>query len=89
MLATFIAVVLTQTISRPVSDLERGMGAVADGDFSYRLAFRADRADEFGRLAESFQTMSSQLAQLDHVSETSLVRKVVVRTRGQVPPVGE
>lgn len=30
-----------------------------------------------------------QLAQLDHVSETSLVRKVVVQTRGQVPPVGE
>ena len=67
LLATLIATVLTQTISRPVSDLERGMGAVADGDFSYRLSFRSERADEFGRLAESFQAMSSQLAQLDRM----------------------
>ena len=30
-----------------------------------------------------------QVAQLDHISETTQVRAVVVRVRDQVPPVGE
>src|SRR5438552_2453031 len=37
LLATAIAVWLTLSISRPVRDLERGMRAVASGDFAYRL----------------------------------------------------
>src|SRR4051812_1102733 len=37
-LAGLIAIWLTATISRPVRDLESGMQAVADGDFSYHLS---------------------------------------------------
>ena len=66
-LAGLIAIWLTTTISRPVRDLERGMEAVADGDFSYRLAVEPIRHDEFGRLAESYQTMVQQLKQLDQL----------------------
>ena len=66
-LALIISVVLWRIISRPVSDLEHGMAAVADGNFSYRLRVSPRRRDEFGRLAESFQSMAQQLLQLDRL----------------------
>jgi signal transduction histidine kinase len=64
LLATLIALWLTRSISHPVHDLEKGMKAVADGDFTHRLVMET-RKDEFGRLAESYQRMTSQLAELD------------------------
>ena len=66
-LAAAIAVWLTRTISRPVRDLERGMQAVANGDFSHRLGESCDRSDEFGRLASGFASMAGQLAELDRM----------------------
>jgi signal transduction histidine kinase len=66
-LAGLIAIWLTTTISQPVRDLESGMEAVAGGDFSYRLSIEPKRHDEFGRLAESYQTMAQQLKQLDQL----------------------
>lgn len=65
LLAALIAIWLTRSISRPVYDLEKGMKAVADGDFTHRLPTIENRHDEFGRLAESYQRMTSQLAELD------------------------
>jgi signal transduction histidine kinase len=65
LLSTLIAIWLTRSISRPVFDLERGMKAVADGDFTQRLPLVERRNDEFGRLAGSYQRMTSQLAELD------------------------
>jgi len=41
------------------------MKAVADGDFTHRVPMSETRHDEFGRLAESYQRMTSQLAELD------------------------
>ena len=64
-LAGIIAVGLTRSVSHPVRDLERGMAAVAGGDFAHRLAIPPGGDDEFGRLAQSFQAMSNQLAELD------------------------
>jgi signal transduction histidine kinase len=64
-IATLIALWLTRSISDPVGALERGMRAVADGEFDHPLALSSDRRDEFGRLAESFRLMSRQLADLD------------------------
>jgi len=63
--AAVVAVRLTASISRPVSELERGMRDVADGEFGTKLSISPDRQDEFGRLAASFQAMSQQLAELD------------------------
>ena len=60
-----VGVWLTRSISRPVDDLERGMRAVADGDFDYRLSVAPSHRDEFGRLAVSFRSMADQLAELD------------------------
>jgi signal transduction histidine kinase len=63
--AALIAYRLTQQVSRPVYELERGMRAVADGEFGTRLGISPSRSDEFGRLAASFDEMSRQLAQAD------------------------
>jgi signal transduction histidine kinase len=65
LIALLIAIWLTRSISRPVHDLEKGMRAVADGDFTHRLPMAESRSDEFGRLAGSYQRMASQLAELD------------------------
>jgi signal transduction histidine kinase len=64
-LAAVIALWLTRSISRPVTALEEGMRAVADGELGHKLAYGTDRGDEFGRLAVSFREMSRQLAELD------------------------
>lgn len=63
--ALAIAIWLLRAISRPVRELERGMGQIAGGEFEHRLAISPSRRDEFGRLAASFQTMARQLAELD------------------------
>ena len=65
LMAALIALWLTRSISRPVTALEEGMRAVADGELDHKLAYRTDRRDEFGRLAISFREMSRQLAELD------------------------
>jgi signal transduction histidine kinase len=65
LLAALVSLWLARSISRPVSALEQGMRAVADGDLDHRLGYRPNRRDEFGRLAMSFQDMSRQLAELD------------------------
>jgi signal transduction histidine kinase len=64
-LAAVISLWLTRSISRPVTALEEGMRAVADGELDHSLAYGTDRRDEFGRLAISFREMSRQLAELD------------------------
>ena len=60
-----IAIWLTRSVSRPIRELKRGMAAVADGDFEHRLVISRTRDDEFGQLAASFDSMATQLAQLD------------------------
>lgn len=67
LLAAGIAIMITRSISRPVRELQHGMQAVADGDFSHQIAVRPDRADEFGQLAGSYQVMAQQLADLDRL----------------------
>lgn len=62
-----IAFFLARSISQPVAELERGMRTVADGEFDHVLSLNASRADEFGRLAVSFKTMTTQLGELDRM----------------------
>ena len=64
-IATMIGIWLMRSINGPVRALEKGMRAVAEGDLAHRLDLSPNRQDEFGRLAESFRTMSTQLAELD------------------------
>ena len=64
-LAAVIAFWLLRAIGRPVREMERGMFAISEGEFDYRLAISPQRQDEFGRLAASFRSMASQLKELD------------------------
>jgi signal transduction histidine kinase len=65
LIGAVIAYRLTRSISGPVLDLREGMRAVADGDLNYQLSFPAERTDEFGQLARSFEEMQLQLGELD------------------------
>jgi len=67
LLAAGVAILITRSVSRPVRELQRGMQAVADGDFSHRIAVTPERGDEFGQLAASYQVMAHQLADLDRL----------------------
>ncbi len=65
--AALLAYWLARSISRPVYELDRGMRAVAEGDFSVPLEYSSKRKDEFGRLSASYASMATQLAELDRM----------------------
>lgn len=65
--AALLAFFLARSISRPVYELDRGMRAVAEGDFSVPLEYSSKRKDEFGRLSASYASMAAQLAELDRM----------------------
>src|SRR5205814_6790531 len=67
LIALVIAIWLLRSISRPVFELERGMQAIAGGDLSHQLSLPPNEETEFGRLAASYQTMASQLAELERL----------------------
>ena len=64
-LAAGIGFWLTRFIIKPVSALEAGMQAVADGQLDYKLKYDTTQDHEFGHLARSFDDMARQLAELD------------------------
>jgi signal transduction histidine kinase len=66
-LAVLIGLWLTQSVSSPIDELESGMRAVAEGDFGHPLNIGASRRDEFGRLAASYNSMATQLRELDRL----------------------
>ena len=67
LIALGIGIWLLKSISGPVSELERGMHAIAEGDLTHQLALSPDRAGEFGRLAASYQRMAQQLGELERL----------------------
>jgi signal transduction histidine kinase len=63
LLATAAASLLVWRFTRPVRDLSRATQRVAAGDFSFRVP-GADRRDEIGRLAATFNEMVAQLGRM-------------------------
>jgi signal transduction histidine kinase len=65
--AALIGVMAARSITRPIFQLRRTMGAVAEGDFDVpeNLDFR--RSDEIGDLSRSFGWMTQQLQRLDQM----------------------
>ena len=59
LVAALISWVVSQTISRPISDMQRSARLFADGDFSHKLYVPDSR--EIGDLAESMNLMAQQL----------------------------
>jgi signal transduction histidine kinase len=66
-LALLISLWLARSIGRPVSELDHGMRAVAEGQFDFPLNLNGNGRDEFGRLARSFRSMATQLTELDRL----------------------
>jgi signal transduction histidine kinase len=66
-LAFAIGFWLLRSITRPIYELERGMHAIAEGDLGHQLALPKNEGTEFGRLAESYQAMARQLAELERL----------------------
>ena len=67
LIALVIGIWLLRSISRPVSELERGMHAIAEGDLSHQLGLSTTQKGEFGRLAASYQRMARQLGELERL----------------------
>ncbi len=67
LLVLLIGIWLMRSISRPIYDLERGMHAIAEGDFSHKLSVVPNEETEFGRLAASYQTMAKKLSELERL----------------------
>ena len=63
LLAFIAAAVLVWRFTRPVRELSQATQRVAAGDFSFRVP-GADRRDEVGRLAATFNRMVDQLGQM-------------------------
>src|SRR5579885_2522392 len=59
----YIVVILGSSFTRPISELSRATRRVAAGDFSFRVT-AADRRDEIGQLAETFNEMVAQLGRM-------------------------
>lgn len=66
-LALLIGYWLTQSVSAPINELDAGMQAVSEGDFGHPLQLAPQRNDEFGRLAASYNSMATQLRELDRL----------------------
>jgi signal transduction histidine kinase len=58
---------LARSVLRPIHELRRGMGRVAEGDFEPDLRIPLDRPDELGDLGRSFRWMAEQLRELERL----------------------
>ncbi|MCX7772957.1 MAG: cell wall metabolism sensor histidine kinase WalK [Clostridia bacterium] len=65
--ALFIGFILSRTITRPIYDIMHKAEKITDGEFGYALEVKSD--DELGKLAKTFNFMSSRLkAMLTEIS---------------------
>ena len=65
--ATALGIWTAASFTRPILQLRRTMGAVAEGDFNVPDSLDLDRADEIGDLSRSFSWMTQQLSRLDQM----------------------
>jgi signal transduction histidine kinase len=81
-IALAAGILLGRSVSAPISQLVRGAGELARGNFSHRLRMPAN--DEFGELGEAFDRMGDQIAQRDAEIRgwnQDLQQRVEARTR--------
>lgn len=64
-IAVLFSLLVSSSIVEPLRQAIRAAAAMADGDYSVRV--RADTADEVGQLADAFNLMASDLAEVDRL----------------------
>jgi signal transduction histidine kinase len=65
--AVMLGLWTASSFTRPILQLRRTMGAVAEGDFNIPESLEFRRADEIGDLSRSFSWMTQQLSRLDQM----------------------
>ncbi len=58
-----LALIITYNISRPIRELKKATGLIAEGQFDYDL--KVQRHDEIGSLADAFEVMTARLKVLE------------------------
>jgi len=58
-----LALIITYNISRPIRELKKATGLIAEGKFDYDL--KVQRHDEIGSLADAFEVMTERLKVLE------------------------
>ena len=86
-LALIIGLSTTQVLTGPLRRLRHAMARVAEGDFEEASLVETGRRDELGDLARSFQSMTTQLSELNRlkaefVSKTSHNLKTPINVIG-------
>ncbi len=86
-LALIIGLSTTQVLTSPLRRLRHSMARVAEGDFEEAALVETGRRDELGDLARSFQSMTTQLSELNRlkaefVSKTSHNLKTPINVIG-------
>ena len=78
-----LAVLLSERFAEPLGELAAGTRAVAQGDFTRRMAVTS--RDELGVLTESFNTMTAQLSEAQQKTEES--RRATETTRAYLESI--
>ncbi|MBB6635438.1 HAMP domain-containing sensor histidine kinase [Cohnella thailandensis] len=65
LLTTFFAFFLLKKITQPLREMKEAAVLIAQGDFTTRVAIRS--SDEIGELANTFNSMSSEIDSLIHI----------------------
>jgi diguanylate cyclase (GGDEF)-like protein len=60
-----LALIISYNISRPIRELKKATGIIAEGNFDYEL--KVKRHDEIGSLADAFEVMTERLKVLEAV----------------------
>ncbi len=82
LLAVFIAVKMSNKISKPILDLKQGVQKVGQGDLDYSLDIRT--GDEIEALAEAFNRMTGDLKQYIHNLQETTAAKEKIESELQV-----
>lgn len=60
LLALFLGILISRTLTRPIRELTRATHAISEGDLSQQVQVRTN--DELGELAQAFNKMSAELS---------------------------
>ncbi len=82
MVALLLGLYLSRAIGRPIAALHQGAKTLGAGDLSHRVA-GADRSDELGDLARSFNTMAEEIQRWNLELERRVEEKATELTQVQ------
>ena len=83
MLGSLLGAFISRRITRPLTAMTEGMGAVGRGEFSNIKPIPVSRDDELGILASAFNKMTKEMAEKKSLEEQIAVSEKMVALRLQ------